>query len=1352
MATRILHAFALACLLHFARPSAGTIIADYVITGVTVDSMTASTITALNLPSATLALFDPGSAAFTTVLVDACLAGYYSYDDAQTCTACSAGTYSAVVTAVSINTCASCESGKYSSTVGANSSGTCLNCPNATYFSGTGGASLGVCVACPADSSSYPGSKLLQACVCLGGFAGANGGSCTACNTSVWCLFGQANPCPTNSKSSPQSSSLANCLCNAGYYGDVSTGGPDLSLCQFCKEDHFCPGGAINATTVCPDGKYALPGSDDVGDCICPDFSSSKQNARYVTECVCDSGRYKEYSGQYTLGGWYCKLCIPGEFCFNNTNRTCPVHATSFGVAKSFQDCYCDPGYKNVTAGTEQSFCEDCPANNYCTGKGSVQACTVNAVSPTQSRDYTRCYCGMGYEGVNNSACVGCQSPTYCYGGLQAQCSEGTYSPSLAWDRLNCSCVAGRWGPAGGPCIVCSPGKYNTFPGCKACTNTTDLDCSLCEAGTYSTMLGRNTTCDACPAGKYSYPENQKGATVCVDCANGTFSGMGAGNCTVCAAGRYATGGASVCMMCPAGSYGGGMVSACSLCPAGMHGTLGVDSSIRTYPPKVFDSKTAEVPTIFLGRPAYNQNITLNSIGISYGSGQYSLYFSSVSINTNIHKSNLFDSTSSSAYWQPSAYNQVGIFNTTYVNTTYISSDYMGEWLVVQLPYQIRLTGYCFKGGAMAFFHPGEFKMYGSTDGISFSEIPQASVMDKITFSSYSSSQTCFLKTVTPTSNPLLYLGFTVNKLTVGSPSFVSLRLTEFVIYGTEFLDLWNLTDRCASCPTGTYSTAIGGVNASTCQVCQAGTFSNQNGAVTCEPCQAGTFSGIGAGICTVCANGTVSGMGAGNCTACADGRYATGGASVCTMCPVGSYGGGMVSACSLCPAGMHGTLGVDSSIRTYPPKVYDIGRTVEVPTTFLGRPAYTQNITLSSTGISYGSGVYSLYFSSVWTTITLPKSNLFLTSSYTRWQPNSYDQYGTYNTTYVNETYISSDYKGEWLVVKLPNQIRLTGYSFKGGAMPLWNPAEFKMYGSTDGLTFSEIPQASVMDKLNFLSYNTAGTLFTKTVTPFSNPLLYLGFTVNKNTGGSYSFNYLTLNKFIIYGTEFLDLWNLTDRCASCPTGTYSTALGPTSSLNCTRCDAGTYSTVIGAASIDNCSTCMAGTYSTGGVDVCQSCSPGTFSTAIGAANASTCQGCQAGTYLIVGTYGCQLCSPGTFSTAIGGVNASTCQVCQAGTFSTQEGGVSCSLCLAGSFSPQSATTCESCLAGAYTTGSGSGNCSLCDAGTYSLGGAEECTPCGVGLFNNERGGWNCSSCLDGSFAGEGKSEVMMSNGFKHF
>lgn len=64
-------------------------------------------------------------------------------------------------------------------------------------------------------------------------WGGGAGGPCSLCNSSVWCLNGQANPCPPNSNASIGSSQLSQCLCKPGYYGDTSmTGIGYPTLCQ----------------------------------------------------------------------------------------------------------------------------------------------------------------------------------------------------------------------------------------------------------------------------------------------------------------------------------------------------------------------------------------------------------------------------------------------------------------------------------------------------------------------------------------------------------------------------------------------------------------------------------------------------------------------------------------------------------------------------------------------------------------------------------------------------------------------------------------------------------------------------------------------------------------------------------------------------------------------------------------------------------------------------------------------------------------------------------------------------------------------------------------------------------------
>ena len=146
-------------------------------------NMTAGSLSTAGLPSySSLILRETGQ---MSLQVYECQAGYYSDADAQTCTACQMGKYSGSAVASSSSTCISCESGKYSGAFGAISSAACLDCPNGTYYEGVAGTSLSACLACPANSTSYPGSRLLQACVCWPGYERV-GGVCqlTACGFS----------------------------------------------------------------------------------------------------------------------------------------------------------------------------------------------------------------------------------------------------------------------------------------------------------------------------------------------------------------------------------------------------------------------------------------------------------------------------------------------------------------------------------------------------------------------------------------------------------------------------------------------------------------------------------------------------------------------------------------------------------------------------------------------------------------------------------------------------------------------------------------------------------------------------------------------------------------------------------------------------------------------------------------------------------------------------------------------------------------------------------------------------------------------------------------------------------------
>ena len=288
-----------------------------------------------------------------------------------------------------------------------------------------------------------------------------------------------------------------------------------------------------------------------------------------ISQCSCIPGYYKVLNKSDIYGGWRCKMCQPGQYCYNDLNTTCPAHTTSDIDSTRFLDCYCTAGYYNATVQTADNMCQDCPANSYCTGGGSIVSCTANAVSPTQSPDPRKCYCDWGYEGVNNSACMACISPNYCYGGIKATCPFGSSCSNLSWSISNCTCNPGYWGASGGACRACGPGKYKPSQGCNACTNQTDADCVLCPSGTFSNAVGRTSVCDACPAGTYSAGTS----TVCTGCGNGTFSLANSSTCTACQLGYYAQVNSSTCTPCPKNTYlnvnGKGSVLDCLPCPTG---------------------------------------------------------------------------------------------------------------------------------------------------------------------------------------------------------------------------------------------------------------------------------------------------------------------------------------------------------------------------------------------------------------------------------------------------------------------------------------------------------------------------------------------------------------------------------------------------------------------------------------------------------------------------------------------------------------------------------------------------------------------------------------------------------------
>lgn len=193
------------------------------------------------------------------------------------------------------------------------------------------------------------------------------------------------------------------------------------------------------------------------------------------------------------------------------------------------------------------------------------------------------------------------------------------------------------------------------------------------------------------------------------------------------------------------------------------------------------------------------------------------------------------------------------------------------------------------------------------------------------------------------------------------------------------------------------------------------------------------------------------------------------------------------------------------TDVRRYPPKTYTSLSARS------GSGPYYKTMTLNNTGITYGSGDYiigcSSYFSD---TLDIELAfNRSITVSF--FYLSSGSRYNATTGLYTGSNYLKdSNYRGEWITIRLPNAINLCYYNYIVSATPR-APSLFKIYGSNDGINWEEITQASndttPLTDANYPTYFGIGYSSTTTVLPRyrkilstpSNLYQYFGICVNK-------------------------------------------------------------------------------------------------------------------------------------------------------------------------------------------------------------------------------------------------------------
>jgi len=124
-------------------------------------------------------------------------------------------------------TCTACVAGKFKTVTG---SATCTDCGADTYSTTTGAMAADTCMACPADTQAETGSDAATDCVCVAGYTGPDGGTCTACVAGKY-------------KTDPGSAGCTDCLANSYH---ALTGRTAASACQ-CNA-----GTRVGVACACP--------------------------------------------------------------------------------------------------------------------------------------------------------------------------------------------------------------------------------------------------------------------------------------------------------------------------------------------------------------------------------------------------------------------------------------------------------------------------------------------------------------------------------------------------------------------------------------------------------------------------------------------------------------------------------------------------------------------------------------------------------------------------------------------------------------------------------------------------------------------------------------------------------------------------------------------------------------------------------------------------------------------------------------------------------------------------------------------------------------------------------------------
>ena len=804
-------------------------------------------------------------------------------------------------------------------------------------------------------------------------------------------------------------------------------------------------------------------------------------------------------------------------------------------------------------------------------------------------------------------------------------------------------------------------------------------------------MLGRNSTCDVCEAGKYSSPANQRGALTCEWCGIGLAAPAGSGNCTTCGNGGFAVLGASACGVCTAGTFAVAPASACTNCGVGFYAATGAttctsclsgqyaaggsSSACTACPAGTFATGLVSAcSTCAIGMYASQMGATACQNCSTCAVGQYNVSNCDSSVNgvCGTCSDPIRSDHASQGRFYFTGPGFMGPSSCPWYCTRGYGYTNNGCW-------------YC-TGTSWCLYGVGHPCPANSGNAPAANYVQTTCKCNAGYYGNGGWSDTWLDYPVgTQTQPPANWSGVNCETCPAGKYNT-----------GTGFLT----SAGCVSCVAGTYSTGTAMGTSATCVSCRSGTYSTGNGMINssacqnCSVCQIGQYnvSNCNSSVNTVCgactnlpsqASHTNAGFsGPTSCPWMCNPSYYQLPAGLCQVCPVGYWC--MYGTLNQCPANSWFTLAWNPSQANckcnagyygvggwnYSWQLYPNGFMVQPPANWSGVNCEScqagkyntgTGATMSSLCTSCITGTYSTTLASInsgscisclpgtYLTGTAMMSSgsciSCLSGTYSTGagmtassvcRNCSVCQTGQYNKSNCNSSAdIVCGNCSNPLQANQSARYYFTGLGYNGPSSCPWC--------CRDGLTYDQTSNGC-LDLRPGHGWAQCGIRYN--CPDGSNTFQ---FNIENQSAcicnpGRYGVGGWSSNIPLMRG-QISPPANWSGRnCELCPKGTYITGYGFTSSAACILCDAGKFSIIPGAFDpID-----------------CFSCSPGSYSTGLGQSSFSTCTACPSGTYSSSG-YGmtspetCTPCQPGTYSTGIGMTASSkctNCSVCQTGQY----------------------------------------------------------------------------------------------------